>query len=213
MLVIKGNKQIEISKFELQEIFERYEKTILDIGAGDGRFVFKTAQKEPQKFFVALEPNKEQLEIYSKKTQRKKIVNAIFVLGSIEMFPQELFGEIDTIHINLPWGSLLKEVVSPSRDTVDKFMQILKYNGRLNLLLGYDKEFEPSETSRLKLPEISEDYIQNSLIPFYERTGFSLAENKLLSKIELKEFETTWSKKLAFGANRKIFFLSFEKNK
>jgi len=90
--------------------------------------------------------------------------------------------------------------------------QILKTGGNLELVLGYDKEFEPSETKRLELPEISEKLILDSMLPIYQSVGFNLVELIHLEQDELKQIETTWGKKLSFGNKRNIFRIIFSTN-
>ena len=50
MIVITGDKKNELDKETFRNMCGKYEKVILDLGTGDGRFVFKNAIKNIFKF-------------------------------------------------------------------------------------------------------------------------------------------------------------------
>jgi len=180
------------------------DKIIIDLGTGDGRFVYKNALKNPNNFHIGIDPS-DKFNKYQKKVNRKKLTNVQFITGSIEIVPKNL-PKADEVYINLPWGSLLKIVIQPNN-----FPDLLKPEGLLQIIFGYHKNLEPSEAKRLDLPEISENYIKTYIIPKFEKAGFSLREFCVLEKKDLKKVETTWAKKLSFGNNRPVFKLIFKK--
>ncbi len=206
MKTIKGNKEVEIGKEELLKLSEGFKKVVLDIGTGDGRYVYKNAIENPNTFYIGVDPNAKQLEIYSKTALRKKLANVLFVVGSIEIMPQELESFANKITVNLPWGSLLKEIVKPNPSILKKY---LKQDGELEILLGYDRNLEPSETARLEIPELDDELLANTIVPAFQNDGFSLVEKSEISRTSLKKVNTTWGNKLTFGKERKIFRLKF----
>lgn len=201
---------MEINEKELDGLIKCYNKTIIDLGTGDGRFVFKGALENEDYFYIGVDPSEKQLRKYSKKSVRKKLPNVIFCLGSIEILPRELINKADNLVVNLPWGSLLQNIVLPSQETCRKLHKLLKTGGELEIVFGYHQEFEPAEVERLELPSLSKEYIKASIIPVFEKHGFKLMELKRINKKQLKKLETTWSKKLAFGKMRKIFKLTLK---
>lgn len=44
----------------------------MDIGTGDGRFVYQMCQKNPEKFYIGIDPAQEPLQKISEKIYRKK---------------------------------------------------------------------------------------------------------------------------------------------
>ncbi|MFC1755838.1 methyltransferase domain-containing protein [Patescibacteria group bacterium] len=212
MNVVLGNKKIEIDKKELNELTKCYEGVIIDLGTGDGRFVFKNALKEKDFFFMGIDPSEKQLLEYSKKAVRKKLPNLMYVVGSVEQLPIELENVAQKIYINLPWGSLLSSVVNPNKEIVKNIGNLLKKSGSLEITVGYHEQSEPSETERLNLPDLNEDYINSGLAPVYKECGFELSNLEKIEKKDLKKIETTWSKKLSFGKDRDVFKLVFNKS-
>ncbi len=92
------------------------EGVIVDIGTGDGRFVYQSARENPKKFYIGIDPNVRPLEKISEKIYRKPAKggapNALFVQAAIEDLPAELDGVADEIHVHFPWGSLLRAVAT-----------------------------------------------------------------------------------------------------
>jgi tRNA G46 methylase TrmB len=44
---------------------------VIDIGTGDGRFVYQSARQNPKKFYIGIDPNVRPLEKISEKIYRK----------------------------------------------------------------------------------------------------------------------------------------------
>lgn len=211
MLCVKGNKTEEISEKTLIELGDQYEKIEIDLGTGDGRYVYKAALQNPNTLFIGIDPSKKQLESYSKKANKNKLNNVLFVVGSIEILPFEIENFADKLNILLPWGSLLKEVVDPSEHYIKKLADLLKVGGELETVLGYDENLEPSETNRLNLGEITEDNLRKYSIPIFEKNNLTLKNLNNMEQHELDSLETTWAKRLVHGNKRPVFKLNFTK--
>jgi 16S rRNA (adenine(1408)-N(1))-methyltransferase len=69
----------------------------LDIGTGDGLFVYRSARSHPTQFFVGIDPNTRPLQKISQKIYRKPAKggapNALFIQASVENLPEELNGD------------------------------------------------------------------------------------------------------------------------
>jgi 16S rRNA (adenine(1408)-N(1))-methyltransferase len=212
VLIVKGNKILEINEEELNKIKGLFKKTVLDLGTGDGRFVYENALLDPTTLFIGIDPSQTQLKEYSKKAQKKKLANALFLTGSIEIMPEGLRDTADLVYVILPWGTLLQGLVKPSSKTILSLKNLLKTGGKLEVILGYTEENEPSETKRLDLPEINKNLVYSRIIPVFEKEGFKFEEYLDLDKNALTKYKTTWSKKLVFGKERPLIYFKFSKN-
>ncbi len=208
MKVVKGNKLEEV---DVTELIKQYSRLVIDLGTGDGKFVYKNALTHPDTLFIGIDPAPKQLQIYARKAARKKLPNVLFAPAAAENIPQELTTSADEVFIILPWGTLLQYVAAPDTTKLIDIIGLLKPEGKLNIIFGYSPEFEPSEFERLGLAKISGEYIEKKLVPAYTQLGLELVKFSILNKSALRELETTWSKKLAFGQKRPIFHLVFEK--
>jgi 16S rRNA (adenine(1408)-N(1))-methyltransferase len=211
MRLVIGNNKKELSESEFKKITKGFKRVEIDLGTGDGRFVFKNALVSPETLFIGVDPSEKQLEIYSKKVLRKKLKNALFVVGSVEHLPPELLSSTNRLYITLPWGTLLESIVKPTQSKVFELAGMLKKDGKIEMILGYSPEFEPSETKRLNLPEIDDGLMNNSIVPIFKNCGLELKKLECVTKEQLKDIETTWAKKLKFGKDRKIYKVVFQK--
>lgn len=193
---------------QFSELLAKYSRRVLDIGTGDGKFILKSALSEPKTLWVGLDPAISQQDETLKKVRKLKLANLLFIQGSFEHLPDVLLGSFDEVKVVLPWGTLLESVVKPSTTSVAKFMSLFRADSvgaRLTLDFGFAPELEPSETNRLSLGKIDQNYVESDVIPVFEAGGFKLVSFRELSKESLRDLGTTWGKKLSFGGNR-VFF-------
>ncbi|MGH9881869.1 MAG: methyltransferase domain-containing protein, partial [Pyrinomonadaceae bacterium] len=91
------------------------EGIVIDIGTGDGLFVYQCARQNPRKFFIGIDANPRPLEKISERIHRKPakggLPNVLFLQAAVEELPSELYGVADEVHIHFPWGSLLRALM------------------------------------------------------------------------------------------------------
>jgi 16S rRNA (adenine(1408)-N(1))-methyltransferase len=179
-----------------------FEKNFLDIGTGDGRYIYKNALQNPNYLFIGIDPASN-LKEYQREINRKKLKNALLISSSIENYNPPIDNYFDKITIILPWGSLLKQTVTVEPEFFSKIMRWLKNEGEIEIIFGFNEELEEKETKRLNLSELTEKEINYIKSKYDKLEHAKLLEFKELNSRELGNFETTWAKKLSFGANRK----------
>ncbi len=205
MKIVRGNKLLDI--FELPTGFGQ---VVLDLGTGDGRFIFKNAQKHPSILYIGVDPSQKQLGIYSKEATKRKLTNTLFVLAAVENLPSELNEVADKVFVLYPWGSLLQGVATADQKTLQTLRTLLRPNGLLEIVYGYSSESDYGEYKRLNLDNLDIEYIKNDLIPKFETAGFTVVSTELLNKSQRGNYESTWSKKLSFGRDRAVVKLVFK---
>lgn len=210
MIVITGDKKNEIDKKSFKDECKKHNKVILDIGTGDGKFVYKNAIKNKNNLYIGLDPAEKQIQIYSKKANRRRLKNALYILGSLENLPEELYSTVDKIFVNLPWGTLLEKIVKSNEIYTKELSKILKRDGEIEIIFGYVPELEPSETERLGLPKIENESDVLKAFSTFKKI-FEVVEMKRLVKEDLDKIETTWAKKLKFGKDRFIYKIVLKK--
>src|SRR6185295_10593129 len=112
------------------------EGVIIDIGTGDGRFVYQSARRNPNKFYIGIDPNTRPLEKISEKIHRKKggAPNALFIQSAVEDLPAELDGVANEVHVHFPWGSLLRAVASGDIEVMRNLRRICAADGLLEVV-------------------------------------------------------------------------------
>ena len=184
---------------------------IVDIGTGDGRFVYQSARENPTKFYIGIDPNVRPLEKISEKIYRKPAKggapNALFIQAAIEDLPAELNGVADEIHVHFPWGSLLRAVATGDVAVLRDLRRICAPGALLEVVLGLDPERDQTEIERLGLVPLTLEHIDNILTPKYAAAGFEITERAILPPSEWPEFNTSWAKRLHQNERRRITYL------
>jgi len=213
MKSVKGNKTVDISVENLKEVAAEYASVHVDLGTGDGRFVYEAALRDQNTLFIGVDPVEKQLREYSVKSVRKKLSNVLFLASSLENLPINMTEIADKVSVILPWGTLLGQMVNPSPDGVIKLIGLLKNGGELEIVLGYSPDLEPSESDRLDLPNLSQEYVGNVIVKAFEimSGGMKLNMLEFFPKEKLTDIGSNWAKKLAFGRPRQIYRLKLIK--
>lgn len=190
---------------------------IVDIGTGDGEFAYKLAKENPDRLIIGVDPNHSNLiktssKIY-KKTAKGGLNNALYVLASIENLPDELNGLANQVFINFPWGALLEKVVLVDKNAWENIARICQNTAIIDLLLGYNKDYDLQGLDKTNFPEFNEAYIKHEMLPQLKSLGFTKIELRKVSKEEIKDYPSSWGKKLAYGKEREFFFLRLQFNK
>lgn len=187
------------------------EGVVLDIGTGDGRFVYALARENPSKFYIGIDANARALEKISMKATRKPakggLPNVLFLQAAVENLPEELNGVADEIHIHFPWGSLLRAVLTGDEDILKNLKRISAPECLLEIIIGIDIERDKTEIERLGLPALTTEYLENTLCPKYTAAGFEVIEKGILNKSDWSRLETSWARKLQGNESRKVVYL------
>lgn len=186
---------------------------MIDIGTGDGRFVAASAKSNPNRFFIGVDANVKPLEKPSMKATRKPskggLPNVLFVQAAVENLPDEFKGIANEIYVNFPWGSLLRAVATADETVICGLHRVAEQNCTLEINLGIDTERDKTEIERLGIPFLTENYIQNTLLPAYQSLGFKYLRHHHLETKEWRKIETSWAKKLQGGSGRRLTRLVF----
>lgn len=174
----------------------------VDVGTGDGAFVLRTARANPGIFVVGVDANAEAMIDRSRraasKPSRGGASNALFVHAPIEKLPEELEGLATRVTVLFPWGSLLRAVWSPDIGALASLRNLCAGGAELVIAVsasprdaGFDRPFDGIDPDGARLPEA------------YARAGFDVRVRETAGPIH----ETTWSKRLSFGTDRRFFVL------
>jgi len=184
---------------------------VIDIGTGDGLFVYSCAQKNPQKFYIGIDANARPLEKVSEKIHRKPgkggLPNVLFVQAAVEDLPSELDGVANEVHVHFPWGSLLGAVATGDSVVLGNLRRVCASGAWLEVIIGNDPERDRAEMERLGLPSPSISYVDSVLTPIYREAGFEVIERGVLTESEWEKVETSWAKRLRGNVNRSVFYI------
>jgi 16S rRNA (adenine(1408)-N(1))-methyltransferase len=187
------------------------EGVIIDIGTGDGRFVYQSARQNPNKLYIGIDPNARPLEKISEKIHRKPAKggapNVLFVQAAVEDLPSELNGVANEVHVHFPWGSLLRAVATGDVAILQSLRRICSLGALLEVVIGLDPVRDQTEIDRLGVTPLSIEFIDKQLAPNYRAVGFDVIERGALAASEWPEFNTSWAKRLQGNEGRAITYL------
>jgi 16S rRNA (adenine(1408)-N(1))-methyltransferase len=184
---------------------------VVDIGTGDGRFVYQSARADPTKFYIGVDASAKALEKISEKIYRKPakggLPNVLFVQAAVENLPAELDGVADEIHIHFPWGSLLGAVAAGDAEVLGGLRRLCAPGCALEVVIGVDPARDRAEIERLGLPELSPAYLESILAQKYSAAGFEVMETGALSQADWSQLQTSWARRLQGNAERAVVYL------
>ena len=196
METIRGRKSLEFNFNGLEErLVVGYNRIILDLGTGDGRYVRTLAEEHPDWFIIGVDTCRENLREYSQATLK----NMLFVIASAQELPNELNGLASHITINFPWGSLLDSLLTGDPKLMRGLESVSRSTTSVDLRLNAGALAESGTTL-----EIGADKIQNNLL----QAGWQINAPILMSADALRTFPTTWAKRLVFGRDPRAMRLS-----
>ena len=195
METIQGKTPVELNQTELQKRLTSYKHIHLDLGTGDGRFINYMAEQHPCSFFIGVDACRENLRANS----RRRLPNALFVIASAQSLPKELNGLISHITINFPWGSLLESLLTGDTRMMNSLEYISSSIASVEVRLNGGALTEAGTAL-----EAGADQIYNNMLRF----GWQLNKPLLMNANALRNFPSTWAKRLAFGRDPRAIALN-----
>ncbi len=138
--LVRGKRIVKIDGVELQREAASFDRVVVDLGAGDGRFAYRLARAHPGWFLLAIDPNAAGMRECSyragRKASRGGITNIRYIRASVERLPAALDGLADEISVLYPWGSLLNAVFRPQPELLRCVARLGKPGARLRVRIN-----------------------------------------------------------------------------
>jgi 16S rRNA (adenine(1408)-N(1))-methyltransferase len=195
METIRGRKSLELDFNGFKERLANYNRIILDLGTGDGRYARYLADKNPDRFIIGVDACRENLREHS----QAKLQNMLFVIASAQDLPKELNGLVSHITINFPWGSLLEGLLTGDPMLMRGLESISRASTSVDLRLNGGALAEVGTTL-----EAGAEAIYNNLL----RAGWQVETPVMMATSALRSFPSTWAKRLAFGRDPRAVEMS-----
>lgn len=204
MEILKGKKSDQMSQSDLAALAAPYLQVAVDIGTGDGKFIYQLARTHPNWLCIGLDAARENLvenaaKIY-KKPAKGGLANALYVISSIENLPPELENHADMIYINFPWGSLLRGLVLADTTILNAIARLAKPNATVTMLFNYNIFDDPVPLELRDLPAFTLATV-DSLLPQYAAAGLMLVERSLVGADVIQTIPTLWAKRVLLSPN------------
>ena len=195
METIRGKSSLDLDLNGLKDRVQNYERVVLDLGTGDGRYVHFLADRNPAWFTIGIDACRENL----RESSRTRLPNVLFIIAEAQNLPVELSGLISHITINFPWGSLLESLLIADYSLVNGLASISKPNAQITIHLNGGALAEAGKNL-----DVGAEMIRESM----NRSGWSIKKLSTMDHSVLRSFPTTWAKRLAYGRDPRAVALS-----
>ena len=195
METIRGKASLNLDMTDLYARLANYDRIMLDLGTGDGKFAFCHADTFPNHFVIGVDSCRENLHEHS----RAKLPNLLYIIASAQSLPQELRGLVSHITINFPWGSLLESLLNGD----DRLLRGLESVAGSSVALDVRLNGGALAEQGWSLEDGAERIFENLTF-----AGWNLRKPEMLDSHVLRSFPSTWAKRLAFGRNPRAIYLS-----
>ena len=201
MIIVRGKQTSELDAAVFAAMIAPYAGVTIDVGAGDGRWVYRYASAHVDRCVVGIDPVPENLRELSAKALRKPerggLANVIYVASSIERLPVELHGVADEIFVTLPWGSLMRSIILGHHAVLARLASLATDGATLRVVLNTRIFDDPVPLDVRNLPDVTPDYVDETLTPAFAQHGITITETRYMDADEVAAIETTWAKKLS----------------
>lgn len=113
---------------------------VIDVGTGDGRWLFRLAREHPDYLCIGIDANLDGARHVARRARRRRewggAPNLVLVRSPAEALPVELRGVADEVYVQYPWGSLLRAVCGGDPDALAATAGLLRPGGRLHVLIN-----------------------------------------------------------------------------
>ena len=198
METIRGKKSHQLDMNGFTERVANYNRILLDLGTGDGRYARTHAEQHPDWFVIGVDACRENLRAHA----QTKLHNMLFVIASAQQLPREFDGLVTHITINFPWGSLLQSLLAGDSKLICGIKSMSKAKTSLHLRLNGGALAEAGKTL-----EAGTDRISYNLV----KAGWQIEHPVIMDAGSLKKFPSTWAKRLAFGRDPRALMVSGQK--
>ncbi len=206
MEILKGKRSEFIDADAFHYLHSPYEKVVMDLGTGDGKFLYRLARENRAVFHIGIDPCREQLEKISSKIYKKParggLDNIIFVIASLENMPAELNGLADRIYINYPWSGLLRKLITPDKQSIRQVRRLGKTGATIEILLNYSIFEDKKYLERANLPDLMDRSIIDLVDRMYRELGIDIEGMEFFHEQDDAPQPTSWGRKLTRGSGR-----------
>lgn len=197
--VVRGKQIVRLGGLALRRQAAAYERVVVDLGAGDGRWAYRLARAHLTWFCVAVDANADGLREVSFRAGRKPgrggAANAWCLRAAVEALPPALDGLADEIRVHFPWGSLLRAVLLPDVDLLRQIARVGRPGAAFHARVNASIFDDPHLVTRLRLPSLGNENVETKAAS-YAAAGIRLETWSVIHD----EAPTSWARRLTRGS-------------
>ncbi len=132
----------------------------------------------------------------ARPTRRGGVSNALFIAAAAEQLPGPLTASADLITIALPWGSLLRGLLSADRCLLDSITACLRDGGELMVLLSATERDAAADTT------LTSDVDAARLAAAYRSAGLKVVDFRPADASDVSRLSSGWGRRLGIPGRR-----------
>ena len=117
-----------------------HDRLIVDLGCGDARATARLAAAHPDSLVIGVDANLDAAQRVLRRVRRAPekggLPNLTLVLAAADKLPEELVGHVDELRIDLPWGSLLANLLAGDGELLGDISRVLAPRGQVSIVLN-----------------------------------------------------------------------------
>lgn len=201
--LVSGKDIVSLEQEGLAALRGRSRQVVVDVGTGDARMAYRLAQAHPDWLVIGLDPNWRGMIETAVRSRRKParggVPNLLLVAASIETPPEELAGIADEVRVLMPWGALLRGLVLGEPDVCGGLRQVARPAATVEVTVGTSIWSPPVPAGVRDLPELTADYVRDTLAPRWARAGLRITGTDLVRAEAAAGLATSWARRLGSG--------------
>lgn len=209
MRILRSSKEINLSNEDFLIKINGYEKLIIDLGTGQGSFVYYNALENRECFYIGLDSCGDSMKKYAVKQYKNKVNNLMYIVMNAQKIDDIFKNRFSEIYINLPWGTLLEGIFKEELGIINSISKLSLSGCKINICFSYDNKFEKNEIEKRGLPNLSSEYFEKIFKPMYEKYNINISTIECL-KGNLN-FRSKWMHVLTESKNRDFYLIVGEK--
>lgn len=194
--VVRGRRIDRIAGESIGTWARGFDRAVLEVGTGDGRWLYRQARSHPRWAFVGVDANAQRMREVSFRAGRKParggLANLLFVHSDVVELPPAFDGIADEVFVLYPWAGLLDGVWTPRRSTLLGLARLAKAGARLEVRVNLSAVAAPGAAVRA-----------DHLIGPYAAAGIRLRA----IRVRADPVRTSWAMKVAHGRDRRVIVL------
>lgn len=198
--LVSGKEIVRIEGAALQREAAVFDRVVIDLGAGDGRFAYRLARAHPRWFLLAIDPNADGMRERSyragRKASRGGIRNVRFIRASLERLPAALDGFADEISVLHPWGSLLEAVFLPRPELLKCVARLGKPGALLRVRINASALRDWANGAGPEAHMLTDDETYGRLLVGYAAAGIRMIDRR---SNHAEDVRTSWGQRLHHG--------------
>jgi 16S rRNA (adenine(1408)-N(1))-methyltransferase len=186
---------------------------VIDLGAGDGRYVLARAAADPDCLIIGIDASAAAMADASRRAARQPrrggLPNARFVVAAAEALPEELDGLAAEVRIHFPWGSLLRGLVGPRAPLAGALANLLQPGGSATLLVSVTDRDVAAGVPPLDAARAAA--LMEALADAYAKAGLTLADWRPAAVADVADSRSSWARRIGAGTTRPAWLVRFRR--